>query len=278
MLRVTAGAVLSTNTFLWTNSRLNAYYIYIHPYLPLLPPPANPQYDDCPVEIIPLSYQADRSTLPYWPTSTLGLALSALLVLIPLPKEADPLSEPATLLRRSYAQLYAQAAEQALENNAEYRQGNMNMITYPSTYALHQPSLLHPDMPANLEPILALLVLTVYDYCQRGNRKTMRARAHQALTAALDISLHAMGSEAPEAQKRAWWMTVCTLCAFRISMSNGLHVIDVFGFPGLNLQSFGMTQRVPRPTSTNISPPPPPPGAYHVDARRSHHYSLSGIP
>ncbi|KAL2814372.1 hypothetical protein BDW59DRAFT_167197 [Aspergillus cavernicola] len=195
---------------------INAYYIYIHPYLPLFPPPAIPQYEDCPIEVIPLSDQPDRSILPFWPTSALGLALSALLVLIPLPKEPDPLSEPATVLRRSYAQLYVRSAEQTFEHSTEHRQ--FNVTAYLSNYALRPSSPLHPNMPANLEPILALLVLTVYDYCQRGNRKHMRSRAHQALTAAMDLSLHTMDPEAADAEKRAWWMTM--YLASQSSISN----------------------------------------------------------
>ncbi|KAL4863015.1 hypothetical protein BDV12DRAFT_202490 [Aspergillus spectabilis] len=195
---------------------INAYYVYIHPYLPLLPPPAISQYTDNPTEVTPLSSEADRSALSFWPTSPLSLALSALLVLIPLPKEPDPLSEHATVLRRSYAQLYLQSCEQSLEHSAERRQ--FNMTSYASTYTFQQPSPLHPNLPANLEPILALLLLTVYDYCQRGSRKHMRSRAHQALTAAMDISLHAMGVEAAEAQKRAWWMSM--YLASQSSISN----------------------------------------------------------
>ncbi|KAL3458352.1 hypothetical protein BJX64DRAFT_292274 [Aspergillus heterothallicus] len=186
---------------------INAYYIYIHPYLPLLPPPALPQYEDCPTEIVPLSYQPDRSILPFWPESPLALALSALLVLIPLPKDTAPLLEPSTTLRRTYSQLYARSAEHALENNTEQLR-QTNMSSYASTYTFHPSSFLHPTIPAALEPIMALLALTVYDYCQRGNRKHMRTRAHQALTAAMDLSLHALSGEATDAQRRAWWMTM----------------------------------------------------------------------
>ncbi|KAL4919443.1 hypothetical protein BDW62DRAFT_199755 [Aspergillus aurantiobrunneus] len=96
---------------------INAYYIYIHPCLPLLPAPSFAQYKDRPTEVIPLSLEPDRSILPLWPDSPLALALSALLVLIPLGKESDPLSAPPTAYRRSYAQFYAQSAEQALDNH-----------------------------------------------------------------------------------------------------------------------------------------------------------------
>ncbi|KAL3447672.1 hypothetical protein BJX65DRAFT_307735 [Aspergillus insuetus] len=186
---------------------VNAYYIYIHPSLPLLPPPTFPQYEDCPAEVAPLSYEADRSILPFWPESPLALAISALLVLIPLPKDPEPLSESATIIRRSFAHLYVRSAEHALENNSDHHR-NTHISSYASTYTFHPTSLLHPNVYASLEPILALLVLTVYDYCQSGNRKQMRSRAHQALTAAMDLSLHALSADAVDAQKRAWWMTM----------------------------------------------------------------------
>jgi hypothetical protein len=62
-----------------------------------------------------------------------------------------------------------------------------------------------------LEGLLALLILSVYEYVQRGNLLKMRYRAGQALAIALDKSLYAqMGNdETSEARRRAWWMTVC---------------------------------------------------------------------
>ena len=36
----------------------------------------------------------------------------------------------------------------------------------------------------------------------------MRARVNQAITTAMDMSLHSLGREAVEAERRAWWMTV----------------------------------------------------------------------
>lgn len=69
----------------------------------------------------------------------------------------------------------------------------------------------HPGLQMDLEKILALLVLSVYEYTQRGNLTKMRYRAGQALTMALDMSLHSLGQDRgkyAEAQRRAWWMTV----------------------------------------------------------------------
>lgn len=69
----------------------------------------------------------------------------------------------------------------------------------------------HPRTPVELESILALLVLCVYEYAQRGNLLKMRYRAGQALVMAMNMSLHALGEEHDEfaeARRRAWWMTV----------------------------------------------------------------------
>jgi hypothetical protein len=69
----------------------------------------------------------------------------------------------------------------------------------------------HPHAPVELESILALLVLSVYEYTQRGNLLKMRYRAGQALAIALDMSIHSLGEEYDEfaeARRRAWWMTV----------------------------------------------------------------------
>jgi hypothetical protein len=72
----------------------------------------------------------------------------------------------------------------------------------------------HPQAPVELESLLALLVLSVYEYTQRGNLLKMRYRAGQALAIALDMSLHCLGEEydgLAEARRRAWWMTVMPL-------------------------------------------------------------------
>lgn len=73
-----------------------------------------------------------------------------------------------------------------------------------------RPSL-HPDVPVELESVLALCVLAVYEYSQRGNIRKMQDRAGQALVAAMGMSLHCLGKDEgrySEAKRRAWWMTV----------------------------------------------------------------------
>jgi hypothetical protein len=81
----------------------------------------------------------------------------------------------------------------------------------------HGRAQFHPRVPLSLESILALLVLTVYEYAQRGNMTKMRARAGQALVMALDMGLcdKEDGRERyAEARRRAWWMTVCLFLVF----------------------------------------------------------------
>lgn len=74
--------------------------------------------------------------------------------------------------------------------------------------------------PEDLETLLALLILSVYEYSQRGNLLKMRYRAGQALALALDKSLHSCldNDEFSEARRRAWWMTVNSLASVYTSV------------------------------------------------------------
>lgn len=89
-----------------------------------------------------------------------------------------------------------------------------------TTSTPERPSL-HPDVPVELESVLSLCVLAVYEYSQRGNIRKMQDRAGQALVAAMGMSLHCSGKDEgrySEAKRRAWWMTV-SLCEVRKSFS-----------------------------------------------------------
>lgn len=69
----------------------------------------------------------------------------------------------------------------------------------------------HPNVPVAIESIIALLILNIYEYAQRGNISKMRTRAGQALISAMDMSLHSQGDnggEFAEAKRRAGWMCV----------------------------------------------------------------------
>lgn len=96
----------------------------------------------------------------------------------------------------------------------------------------------HHRTPVELENLLALLILSTYEYVQRGNLLKMRYRASQAFTIALDMSLHILGddhSEFAEARRRAWWMTVCATVINRdVWLSNPYFSITA-SFKGLLL-------------------------------------------
>jgi hypothetical protein len=70
----------------------------------------------------------------------------------------------------------------------------------------------HPKSPVELESTLAYLILSRYEYAQRGNLTKMWNRASQALDAATRLSLQedvsGVGDIYREAERRAWWMTV----------------------------------------------------------------------
>ncbi|KAJ5952198.1 uncharacterized protein N7479_010611, partial [Penicillium vulpinum] len=113
-------------------------------------------------------------------------------------------------LRRSYAQLFAQAALAALETEIDDLSPALSTNVAEIESSVAQNSL-HPQVPAQLGPVLALVVLAIYEYCQRGNISRMRARGNQAITTAMDISFHRLDSTVTkysEAQRRAWWMTI----------------------------------------------------------------------
>ncbi|KAB8271903.1 hypothetical protein BDV30DRAFT_227796 [Aspergillus minisclerotigenes] len=174
---------------------INAYYVFIHPYFPVLPPPAVAQYEDRPFAISLRTVQANQTFLPYWPTSPFALALSAILVLFPLPEDPHSMSETAASARRSYAELYAHAAMSSIENWSDLPEPATRLTS--TTGGPTRWSSLHPDLPWKLESILALVLLGMYELCQRGNFSKMRARANQALTTAVDLSLHTADPDEP---------------------------------------------------------------------------------
>ena len=184
----------------------------MHPYFPLLPPSAVPQYEDRATFIQPSSenLQLTEAHLPHWPKSSLTLALSAILVLIPPIPGPSSMNKASVNLRRSYAQTFAQAALSSVEKGIDDLVPASSM-GFAGTSVPQEQNHLHPHVPRHLDPILALVVLAAYEYYQRGNASRMRARINQAITTAMDISLHDLGStetEFSDAQRRAWWMIV----------------------------------------------------------------------
>lgn len=200
--------MVTSNSALFIHS-LEAYYIYIHQFLPLLPPPRSSQCHDTSFPIEPQTHpdgSPKTEFLPHWPSSSLTLAISAILALIPLSPGNHVCSGPSLSLRRSYAHLFAEAALNAADKELE-----------EITRALSRPSGIsgkigNVDEHSRLFPILALCLLSIYEYCQRGSISRMRSRANQAVAAAMDLSLHSLGNASTEEERRTWWSAVCIFC------------------------------------------------------------------
>ncbi|KAF2499593.1 hypothetical protein BU16DRAFT_277163 [Lophium mytilinum] len=202
---------------------LNAYYIYIHPYFPILPPPESVVSIDNPL--------ADRSH-EFEPSSPLSLAISAILSLVPNPEDRCPQSPESVLFRRKQAHLFAQLAMESIEIESEI----LASTTSPAEALGSKPSLFrrdlfHPKTPVELESILAYLMLSGYEYAQRGNLAKMRNRASQALDAATRLCLQkditGVGDIYREAKQRAWWMTyVCVLQCSIVTSTAPIMAID----------------------------------------------------
>ncbi|KAJ5717045.1 hypothetical protein N7488_002691 [Penicillium malachiteum] len=149
----------------------------------------------------------DRSHLSHWPTSSLTLAISAILALIPLPGDPNPYGTPSIRLRGSHAHLYAEAAFSEVDNEID---GISAICSHPRTDGSMDTDY-HWHAQSQLNPIIALVLLSVYEYCQRGNISRMRSLSNQAVTAAMDLSLHDLGSRATEAQRRVWWSAMLVI-------------------------------------------------------------------
>lgn len=152
----------------------------------------------------------------YRPRSPLSLAISAILALIPHPRDLEPSSAASIIQRRAYAHSFAQLANSTIEAECDLDlsatdPGQALSQALSATRPFVRRERFHSRTPVDLEGLLALLILSVYEYVQRGNLLKMRYRAGQALAIALDKSLYAqMGNdETSEARRRAWWMTVC---------------------------------------------------------------------
>ncbi|KAH2455749.1 hypothetical protein KXW63_003703 [Aspergillus fumigatus] len=210
---------------------LNAYYDFIHHYFPILPPRVARRCPDRPIKSAghySLS-PSEEPLLAYKPQSPLSLAISAILALVPLPDDPEPLSPVAVIRRRTYAHTFAQLANAGVEEDCELQASS----TDPSqALANNRPRInrepLHPRTPVELESLLALLILCVYEYTQRGNLLKMRYRAGQALAIALDMSLQSLGEEndeCAEARRRAWWMTYYCMLQGSIVSTTGWAVL-----------------------------------------------------
>ncbi|KAF7591315.1 hypothetical protein BBP40_001691 [Aspergillus hancockii] len=184
--------------------RLDAYYVFIYPYFPILPPPEHQ-----PVSSRPLA----RGPPTFEPTSPISLAVSAILSLIPHPNERKPKTPDYVKRRRDYAHCFAQTALGVIEKDFELlslAQNSQAELEDGVEAFKRQP--FHPKLEVSLEGVVALCLLSVYEYAQRGNIDNMLQRANQALALAMSMGLHeAMEEEQfADAKRRVWWMTVAS--------------------------------------------------------------------
>ncbi|KAE8444710.1 hypothetical protein EG329_014270 [Mollisiaceae sp. DMI_Dod_QoI] len=194
---------------------LEAYYVYIHPFFPILPPPILTPLDR------PLNLRKDD--IPeYEPSSPIGLAIAAVLALIPCADDPQYQTQESLTFRRNYAHFLARSALESLESEKDIPE-----FINPST-ALAEPGdelethRFHPEVPQELEDITTLNILSFYEYAQRGNLKKMQSRAGQALVLAMALSLHECSEADPylEIKARVWWMTyICVTQASIVSNS-----------------------------------------------------------
>ncbi|KAJ5488968.1 hypothetical protein N7539_003858 [Penicillium diatomitis] len=209
---------------------LNAYYDFIHLYFPILPPRPSRQFEDRPLHCPVSSEPTSEPVMMYKPRSPLSLAISAVLALIPHPEDPEPSASVSVLVRRSYAHSFAQLANSMIEAECDLELSS----TYPGqALSSMRPSVnrdrLHPSTPEDIETVLALLILSVYEYTQRGNLLKMRYRAGQALALALEKNLHSCNDNdhMSEARRRAWWMTYyCVLQGSIVSTTPPTIVIN----------------------------------------------------
>ena len=154
------------------------------------------------------------------PPSAVSLAISAVLALIPCPEDVNPLDPASILWRRKYSQFLAKSALESIESENERPESSIEPSKALSdTDEDVSRERFHPDVPVELESIIALDVLSIYEYAQRGNLKKMRTRAGSALVSAMSQYLHKrceVDEENTEARRRVWWMTY--LCVSQASV------------------------------------------------------------
>lgn len=100
-----------------------------------------------------------------------------------------------------------------IEDETDIPDSPSTALAYGTIVPQRQP--LHPQVPIELEGVVSLCLLAIYEYSQRGNIRKMQDRAGQALMSAMNMSLHSQTDpDVPftEARRRAWWMTVSFLC------------------------------------------------------------------
>ncbi|THY16609.1 hypothetical protein D6D01_07667, partial [Aureobasidium pullulans] len=185
---------------------LDAYYIWLHPFFPILPPSEATHPKDNPQLWFP-----ESSAYSFEPRSPASLAISAILALIAHPEEGAPFSEDSIKARREAAHYFAKRTIESIESDSEMPDSSISPAqALVNGYSRISRPAFHSRVPVELESVIALSILSVYEYAQRGNITKMRDRASQALMMAMNLSLHDRGTELDgfaEARRRIWWMT-----------------------------------------------------------------------
>ncbi|KAH0293789.1 hypothetical protein KCU62_g885, partial [Aureobasidium sp. EXF-3399] len=208
----------SVRTYRSDEDMLDAYYIWLHPYFPILPPAKSSQSKDNPHLWYPKS-----SELAFESMSPTALAISAILALIPHPEEPAPFEQESIIVRRETAHRFAKRTLECIELDSEIPNSSISpaQALIDEHSCISRPAF-HPCVPLELEAVIALSILSVYEYAQRGNIAKMRDRASQALMRAMNLSLHDRGTEIDgfaEARRRTWWMTYICICQASIVSS-----------------------------------------------------------
>ncbi|PLB54195.1 C6 finger domain protein [Aspergillus steynii IBT 23096] len=200
---------------------LSAYYIFIHPYFPILPPPERLPVTSSPISKRPPSFE---------PINPLGRAIAAIMVLVPHPNEKEPSRPEYVKIRRDFAHCFAKSAFDAVE--IEY--GTPDAPKIPKGQAAEAVTgsdrePFHPKLPVSLEGVVALALLSVYEYAQQGHLDRMLHRSNQSLALALSMSLHEAldEDEFAEARRRVWWMTYMSACQ-GLAVSNLPPAFDLY--------------------------------------------------
>jgi hypothetical protein len=194
-----------------TVNRLDAYYRWVHIYLPILPPPPERPLGSSGQHHANIMNPGASESSKSEQSSPLRLAISAVLALIPDASVPNPSRPSHVALRRKYAHQLAQRSIAMIEDESDIPQDLSPSAALAYSAAVPQRLPLHPDVPIELESVLSLCVLAIYEYAQRGNIRKMQDRAGQALVSAMTMSLHCQtndNSSYAEARRRAWWMTV----------------------------------------------------------------------
>lgn len=186
---------------------MDAYHIWLHPYFPIFPPAISGQPKDNPHLWYPKASESAFES-----PSPAALAISAVLALIPHPEDPAPFSPESITARREAAHLFAKCSFDCIENDLEIPNSSISpaQALLDGQSCISRPAF-HPCVPLELESVIALNILSVYEYAQRGNLPKMRDRASQAVIRAMDLSLHDReieGDAFAEARRRTWWMSV----------------------------------------------------------------------